>query len=229
MKPSPCALISVPRWRATARRTIALWTPEQLDPLGVAELDRSLRRRLDVAEHDRQRAGVGVEAAVVAVVLGGGGRDHVDRARAQPAGCLGILYASYLSGSGVERQLDRAVPELDDLASHQDVGTFEGLAVDRRAICRAEVLDDDPTPLGSHLEVATGDLGVVEQQPVALPPDLDDVPDDEVQRRASRLTDDHRGFDHLEHVRTVASPGCRSITGVGSCGCDRSATPVARM
>ena len=113
---------------------------------------------------------------------------------------------------GVERQLDRAVAELDDLAPEQDVGTFEGVAVDRRAVRRPEVLDDDAPALGAQLEVATGDLGVVEQQAVALPPDLEDVPDDEVERRASRLTDDHRGFHHLEHVRTVASRGCRSIT-----------------
>ena len=92
------------------------------------------------------------------------------------------------------------------------MGTFEGLAVDRRAVRRPEVFDDDAPSVGTQLEVATRDLWVVEQQAVALPPDLEDVSDDEVERRTSWLSDDHRRFHHLEHVRTVASRGCRSIT-----------------
>ena len=187
---------------------------QQLHPLGVAELDGPFGRRLDVAEHDRQRAGVGVEAGVVAVVLGRRRGHHVDRAGPQAPRRFRTLRAlpTDLGCSGVERELDRAVAELHDLASHQHVRAVEGVAVDGRAVRRAEILDDHPAALGSQLEVATGDLRVVEQQPVALSPDLQDIPNDEVERRASRLPDDHRRFHHLEHFRTVAGPGRRSIT-----------------
>ena len=60
------------------------------------------------------------------MILRGCSRDHVDRARAQPAGCLGILCAADLSGAGIERQLNRAVAELDDLASQQARGHLRG-------------------------------------------------------------------------------------------------------
>ena len=59
MKPSPAVSTSMPRWRASSRRTSSWWRVEQLAPPLVAEPHRGLGRADEVGEDDRCEHAVG--------------------------------------------------------------------------------------------------------------------------------------------------------------------------